>query len=106
MLWIFHYVEQAATSVHLRACVIATFPTTSSFTMTDLKSYIITLKESASDVDYSAVKLKISELGGKIVDEFSLIKGFTAKLPAVHSELIKDHEHVFSVEEDKEVHTQ
>lgn len=74
--------------------------------MSDTKPYIVTLKETASDADVSTVKSKIADLGGKITNEFSLIKGFVAQLPAVHSQSIKDHEHVASVEEDGEVKIQ
>lgn len=77
-----------------------------SSTMSDQKAYIVTLKETSTDADVSTVKLKISEFGGKIVDEFTLIKGFVAKLPAIHSLAIADHEHVLSIEEDREVHIQ
>ncbi|CAK7893934.1 protease B inhibitor 2 [[Candida] anglica] len=71
-----------------------------------LKNYIITLKDSASDSDVTAVKNKVSELGGNVTSDFSLIKGFTAKLPSVHSASFGAHEHVASIEEDGEVKTQ
>lgn len=74
--------------------------------MSDTKNYIVTLKEDASDSQSSTVKSKISELGGSIVNEFSLIKGFVAKLPSIHSSSIGDHEAVATIEEDKEVHIQ
>ncbi|EGV62542.1 hypothetical protein PSN45_000162 [Yamadazyma tenuis] len=70
------------------------------------KDYIITLKEQASEADVASVKSKVSELGGTIKNEFSLIKGFTASLPVIHFDSIKKHEHVFNVEEDQEVKTQ
>ena len=71
--------------------------------MTTLKNYIITAKDSITDADYSALKSKISDLGGHITDEFTLIKGFTAKLPSIHSSALSDHEHIASVEEDLDV---
>lgn len=71
-----------------------------------LSNYIITLKESATDIDVKNIKLKILEWGGEITNEFSLIKGFSAKLPEVHSKLLEGHEHVSSIEKDQEVHTQ
>lgn len=74
--------------------------------MSGLKNYIITLKESATSADVSSLKQKVTEAGGKITNEFSLIKGFSAKLPEAHSKLLEGHEHVNSIEEDKEVHTQ
>lgn len=75
-------------------------------TMSDHKSYIITLKETASDADVSSVKSKISEVGGVITSQFSLIKGFVAKLPSIHAESIGKNEHILAIEEDKEVHIQ
>lgn len=75
-------------------------------TMTESKSYIVTLKETASLADISQIKSKISDLGGKIVDEFSLIKGFLVKLPAIHTDTIKDHDQVLNIEEDLEVKIQ
>ncbi|CAH6723798.1 protease B inhibitor 2 [[Candida] jaroonii] len=72
--------------------------------MSSIKQYIVTLKETSSDKEVSDIKKQISSLGGEITNEFSLIKGFTAKLPEVHSESIKGHGSVHSIEEDKEVH--
>lgn len=74
--------------------------------MSDLKSYIITLKESASDGDKSQLKEKIQSLGGNVTSEFSLINGFVAKLPSAHSASINNYEHVEHIEEDKEVKIQ
>ncbi|CCE80014.1 Piso0_003110 [Millerozyma farinosa CBS 7064] len=74
--------------------------------MSDLKSYIITLKEKASDADKLQLKQKISDLGGSIVSEVKLINGYVAKLPSVHFSSIKGHEHVNSIEEDSEVKIQ
>ena len=74
--------------------------------MSGLKNYIITLKESATSVDVDSLKKKVQDFGGQIPNEFSLIKGFSAKLPEVHSKLLEGHEHVATIEEDKEVHTQ
>lgn len=74
--------------------------------MTDFKKYIITLKESASTADLSTVKEKVTSLGGSILDEYSLIKGFLIKLPAIHSSSIGEHDLIATIEEDKEVHIQ
>lgn len=71
--------------------------------MSSFKNYIITLKESCSEADVTAVKSKVGELGGTIKDEFSLIKGFTVSLPESISDKLKAHEHVVNVEEDKEM---
>ncbi|KAF7580888.1 putative protease inhibitor [Clavispora lusitaniae] len=74
--------------------------------MTEHKSFIVTLKDTASDADLSAVKKQISSIGGKIVDEFALIKGFVAELPLVHAETIEKEPSVLSVEANKEVKIQ
>lgn len=74
--------------------------------MTETKSYIVTLRESASDADASTLKSKISELGGKILDEFTLIKAYLVLLPAIHTEAILANDLVLNVEEDKEVKIQ
>lgn len=74
--------------------------------MSDLKSYIITLKESANDSQKSQIKEKIHSLGGSVTSEFSLINGFVAKLPSAQSTSINDYEHVEHIEEDKEVKIQ
>lgn len=71
-----------------------------------LKSYIITLKETASDTDVSQLKNQISKLGGEITTEYSLIKGFVAKLPEINAESIKLDSNIVSIEEDKEVKIQ
>lgn len=74
--------------------------------MSDLKSYIVTLKQTVTDADVSSFKQKITELGGSISSEFLLIKGFAIKLPSIHTDSIKDHDHVATIEEDKEVKIQ
>lgn len=74
--------------------------------MSEHKSFIVTLKETASEADLSSVKTKIHDLGGKVVSEFSLIKGFVAKLPLIHASSIKEDSAVLTVEEDGEVKTQ
>lgn len=71
-----------------------------------LKSYIITLKDSASDSDVSQLKDQISKLGGEITTEYSLIKGFAAKLPEVNANSIKADSNILNVEEDQEVKIQ
>lgn len=68
--------------------------------------YIVTLKEDASTEIVDKVKSQVTLLGGQVVDEFSLIKGFLAKLPPVHIDSLKSHDGVANIEEDKEVHIQ
>lgn len=70
------------------------------------KDYIVTLKETASTEDVHGLKLVISEQGGKVLDEFSLIKGFLVKLPEQAASFIKSHNLVNTIEEDKEVKIQ
>ncbi|KAK6454961.1 uncharacterized protein RJT20DRAFT_53980 [Scheffersomyces xylosifermentans] len=79
---------------------------TSTATMSNLKSYIVTLKETVSDADYSGLQATIKQLGGEVTSQFSLIKGFVAKLPEIHTSAIEKHDQVLSVEEDKEVKIQ
>ncbi|ODV80624.1 protease propeptide/inhibitor [Suhomyces tanzawaensis NRRL Y-17324] len=74
--------------------------------MSSLKSYIVTFKDTASDADVSALQQKIHELGGDVTSKFSLIKGFAAKFPEVHTNTIQGNEHVLAIEEDKEVKIQ
>ncbi|OBA24234.1 hypothetical protein METBIDRAFT_34250 [Metschnikowia bicuspidata var. bicuspidata NRRL YB-4993] len=70
------------------------------------KNHIVTLKETASTEDVNSLKLKIAEQGGVILDEFSLIKGFSVKLTQPVADFIKNHHLVNSIEEDKEVKIQ
>ncbi|CAX42103.1 protease B inhibitor, putative [Candida dubliniensis CD36] len=75
--------------------------------MSDSKGYIITLKDTCPDSEASSIKSKITELGGKITNEFSLIKGFSAQLPTIHAEALpKDFAGIANIEEDGEVRTQ
>lgn len=76
-------------------------------TMSDSKGYIITLKDTCADSEASSIKSKITELGGKITNEFSLIKGFSAQLPTIHAEALpKNFAGIANIEEDGEVRTQ
>ncbi|KAI5958562.1 hypothetical protein KGF57_002407 [Candida theae] len=75
--------------------------------MADDKGYIVTLKDDTTDKEAESIKSKIQQLGGKITNEFSLIKGFSVKLPKIHADALhKEHPKIANVEEDKEVHTQ
>lgn len=67
------------------------------------KGYIVTLKESATPNDVSALKSKIAEWGGEITHTYDLIKGFAVKLPEIHSQLLTSESHVAAVEPDSEV---
>lgn len=74
--------------------------------MTDSKNYVVTLKDTASAEDVDSFKLKIGLLGGKVIEEFSLIKGFLVKMPKVAADSVLDHHLVHSIEEDKEMKIQ
>ncbi|WPK25842.1 hypothetical protein PUMCH_003175 [Australozyma saopauloensis] len=70
------------------------------------KTYLVTLKDHATDQDTNTIKLKIDELGGKVVDDLSFIKGFAVKLPESAANFVKSHNLVSTIEEDKEVKIQ
>ncbi|KXT17971.1 hypothetical protein AC579_9634 [Pseudocercospora musae] len=66
----------------------------------------VSLKDKNGDQSkYDAAKKQVEEQGGKIVDEYTLIKGFTAEFPddKVHSLSTDDH---INVENDGKVTTQ
>ncbi|USP75672.1 hypothetical protein yc1106_02946 [Curvularia clavata] len=75
----------------------------------------ITLKKDAPKEELEAAKKKVTDQGGKIVNEFTLIKGFTqtwltsvpnsAEIPDDVVSTLESNEHV-TVEKDQEVRTQ
>lgn len=72
------------------------------------KSFIVTLKENAPEEEIKKFKHSIGELNGSITHEFSLIKGYTVKLPDEFNfkRLHDTHGSIISnIEEDKEMHT-
>ncbi|OUT23099.1 hypothetical protein CAS74_001407 [Pichia kudriavzevii] len=60
----------------------------------DFKTYIVTLKENAAVENF---KKAINAIGGEIGHEYSLIKGFSIKIPSIR---------INTIEEDKEVKIQ
>ncbi len=69
-------------------------------------SFIVTLKKSVPEREVKEFIDSVNGVGGQIVHEFSLIKGYTIKMPEkVSLSSFKDkHNNVIeSVEEDKEV---
>lgn len=82
----------------------ATTHTLSTFIMAN--NYIVTLKENASDADVDALKNQIKSAGGEITQEYSLIKGFAAKLPEVAASLVEKNPQVLLFEPDQEVSIQ
>ncbi|KAK3398568.1 hypothetical protein B0T20DRAFT_411505 [Sordaria brevicollis] len=71
-----------------------------------MPSYIVSLKDNASDAEIQKTKDDVVKQGGKIGHEYTLIKAFQAIYPddVVHS--LDNHEHVKGVEADQEVKTQ
>ncbi|ESW97345.1 hypothetical protein HPODL_05295 [Ogataea parapolymorpha DL-1] len=75
--------------------------------MSEKKTFIVTLKENCSDPAVAKFKEGIKAVGGEIQHEYSLIKGFSVKLPSLHVDsLLHKNENVATVEEDQQVHTQ
>ncbi|KAK8223230.1 hypothetical protein HDK90DRAFT_499808 [Phyllosticta capitalensis] len=65
----------------------------------------VTLKEGASEEELQKAKKTVKEQGGKIINEFKLIKGFTAEFPADKVSVLSTNDHI-TVEEDSIVTTQ
>lgn len=66
----------------------------------DHKTFIVTLKESCSPDKF---KESIKGLGGEIQHEYSLIKGYSIKLPSIHAASLHKNEGINTIEEDQEV---
>ncbi|KAI9737826.1 MAG: hypothetical protein M1834_009195 [Cirrosporium novae-zelandiae] len=67
--------------------------------------YMVTLKSTASPEELQKAKDKAISEGGKITDEFTLIKGFAVDFPADAVHTLATNEHL-NVEADQIVHTQ
>lgn len=70
------------------------------------KSFIVTMKDAVPEAEVQKFKESVGNLGGSITHEFSLIKGYTVKLPEeLHINKLKDGfgSIISNVEEDKEV---
>ncbi|KAF2122350.1 hypothetical protein BDV96DRAFT_640395 [Lophiotrema nucula] len=70
-----------------------------------MPAFNVTLNPNADAKQLDAAKKKVTDEGGKIINEFSLIKGFTAEFPADKVHTLESNEHV-TVEADGEVKTQ
>ncbi|KAG9195424.1 hypothetical protein G6011_00545 [Alternaria panax] len=70
-----------------------------------MAQFNITLKKDAPKEELDAAKKHVTDQGGKIVNEFTLIKGFTAEIPDDAVSTLESNEHV-TVEKDSEVRTQ
>ncbi|KAL7810369.1 hypothetical protein V8C26DRAFT_410194 [Trichoderma gracile] len=71
-----------------------------------MPSYIVTLKEDASDADLAAAKKKATDAGATITQEYSLIKGFAVEYPEGTVVALDQDPNVQSVEKDHVVTTQ
>ncbi|KAF2816913.1 uncharacterized protein BDZ99DRAFT_456713 [Mytilinidion resinicola] len=65
----------------------------------------VTLKSGANASELENAKKTVTDKGGKITNEFKLIKGFTAEFPADSVSALETNEHI-TVEADSEVKTQ
>ncbi|PVH99737.1 hypothetical protein DM02DRAFT_672470 [Periconia macrospinosa] len=65
----------------------------------------VTLKSGASKEELDKAKSHVQEQGGKITNEFTLIKGFTAEFPEDKVHTLSTNDHI-TVEADSEVKTQ
>ncbi|KAL2120406.1 hypothetical protein VTJ04DRAFT_4433 [Mycothermus thermophilus] len=71
-----------------------------------MPSYIVTLKDEATDEQIAAAKQKVKDQGGQIGHEYTLIKAFQAIFPEDAIVTLKANEHVKEVELDQEVRIQ
>ncbi|KAA8611703.1 peptidase inhibitor i9 protein [Pyrenophora tritici-repentis] len=67
-----------------------------------MAQFNITLKKDAPQEQLDAAKKHVTDQGGKIVNEFTLIKGFTAEIPDDAVTTLESNEHV-TVEKDAEM---
>ncbi|KAK3636485.1 hypothetical protein LTR17_014694 [Elasticomyces elasticus] len=70
-----------------------------------MPSINVSLKDGASAEQLDAAKKQVTEQGGKIINEFKLIKGFTAEFPEDKVHTLQSNEHL-NVENDGQVKTQ
>lgn len=69
-------------------------------------TYIITLKDAITAQQTVNVQEEIANYGGKVVDNFTIIKGFSAELPESVAQTLENHDLVASIEKDLEVKIQ
>ncbi|KAI4635744.1 uncharacterized protein J4E87_000699 [Alternaria ethzedia] len=70
-----------------------------------MPAFMVTLKDSAPKEELDKAKQHVTDQGGKITNEFTLIKGFSAEIPDDVVTTLSSNEHV-NVEADGEVKTQ
>ncbi|KAK1088172.1 hypothetical protein LTR33_000682 [Friedmanniomyces endolithicus] len=73
--------------------------------MPSINASQVSLKDGASADQLDAAKKQVTDQGGKITNEFKLIKGFTAEFPADKVHSLQSNEHL-NVEADGQVKTQ
>ncbi|KAL4726839.1 hypothetical protein ACLX1H_005729 [Fusarium chlamydosporum] len=66
----------------------------------------VTCKEDATDDQVQSAKQHAIDQGGKITQEYSIIKGFAVKFDDDAVQTLESHEHVHAVEPDGEMRTQ
>ncbi|KAF4975952.1 hypothetical protein FZEAL_7332 [Fusarium zealandicum] len=71
-----------------------------------MPAYIVTCKDDASDDQVKAAKKHATDQGGKITQEYSIIKGFAVEFDDDAVQTLESHEHVQAVEKDGTVSTQ
>ncbi|PTB42783.1 hypothetical protein M441DRAFT_55843 [Trichoderma asperellum CBS 433.97] len=71
-----------------------------------MPAYIVTLHDDATDEQIAAAKKKATEAGGKITQEYSLIKGFAVSYPEGTVSTLAEDPSVKAVEEDAVMTTQ
>ncbi|KAL7926318.1 hypothetical protein ACQKWADRAFT_282428 [Trichoderma austrokoningii] len=71
-----------------------------------MPAYIVTLHDDATDAQVAAAKKKATDAGGKITQEYSLIKGFAVELPEGTVTTLDSDPSVKAVEPDSVMTTQ
>ncbi|KAK1777456.1 hypothetical protein QBC45DRAFT_378976 [Copromyces sp. CBS 386.78] len=105
-----YHLSKFTTKHHTRFLYI--HPATPTFSLhkplstANMPSYIVTLKDDASDEQIAKTKEDVKAQGGQIGHEYTLIKAFQAIFPEGHVQSLDSHEHVKDVEADQEVRTQ
>ncbi|KAL7895375.1 hypothetical protein HDV64DRAFT_100584 [Trichoderma sp. TUCIM 5745] len=71
-----------------------------------MPAYIVTLHDDATDAQVAAAKQKATDAGGKITQEYSLIKGFAVEFPQGSVSTLEQDPSVKAVEADSVMRTQ
>ena len=65
--------------------------------------YIITLKDAITAQQTSNVQAEIAKKGGTVMDNFTIIKAFSAELTESLAQTLENHDLVESIEKDQTV---